>query len=97
MPAPGVSESRVLDVDDRVDRLTLIVQAMWEILESDGHSEDELQRMVEQIDARDGVADGKARRKPVKCNKCGSSSPPGRPNCQMCGEAVSDVDTFGTV
>lgn len=98
MPAPGVSESRVLSVDDRVDRLTLIVEAMWELLEESGYTEEALQAKVEEIDGRDGRTDGKVTRQPVKCRKCGSSSPAGRSACQMCGEPLAGgPDTFGSV
>ena len=98
MPQAGVGESRVLSVDDRVDRLTLIVEAMWELLEESGFSEEALQAKVEEIDGRDGRTDGKVVRPPVQCTKCGSSSPAGRPTCQMCGaQLAGEVDTFGTV
>lgn len=98
MPPPGVAESRVLSVDERVDRLSLIVEAMWELLEESGFSEEALKAKVEEIDARDGRTDGKANRPPVRCRACGSSSPAGRPTCQMCGEPLpGDVDTFGSV
>ena len=97
MPAPGVSESRVLGVDDRVDRLTLIVQAMWEVLEDSGQTEEALRAKIEEIDARDGASDGKIQRQPVKCSQCGSSSPAGRPTCQMCGNDLENVDSFGSV
>ena len=52
MPQAGVGESRVLSVDDRVDRLTLIVEAMWELLEESGFSEEALQAKVEEIDGK---------------------------------------------
>jgi predicted Zn-ribbon and HTH transcriptional regulator len=97
MPAPGISEARVLSVDDRVDRLSLIVEAMWELLEETGHTEEALRAKLEEIDARDGRVDGKVVRKPVPCRACGSSSPPGRATCQMCGEELSEVDTFGSL
>ena len=98
MPAPGVVESRVLSVDERVDRLSLIVEAMWELLEESGYTEEALQAKVEEIDTRDGRADGKVNRPPVSCAKCGSSSPAGRTTCQMCGEPLSGaVDTFGGI
>ena len=98
MPPPGVAESRVLSVDERVDRLSLIVEAMWELLEEAGYSEDALQAKVEEIDARDGRTDGKVTRPPVQCRKCGSSSPAGRTTCQMCGEPLpGGVDTFGSI
>lgn len=97
MPASGVSESRVLSVDDRVDRLTLIVEAMWELLEASGYTEEALRAKVEEIDGRDGRVDGKVTRSPGLCHACGSSSPPGRATCQMCGEELREVDTFGSV
>ncbi len=98
MPAPGVAESRVLSVDERVDRLSLIVEAMWELLEESGYAEEALQAKVEEIDARDGRTDGKVSRPPMRCAKCGSSSPSGRATCQMCGETLpGTVDTFGAI
>ncbi len=97
MPPSGVPESRVLGVDERVDRLTLIVEAMWELLEESGYSEEALQVKVEEIDARDGRVDGRVTRLPSTCQACGSSSPSGRSTCQMCGEELHEVDPFGAV
>jgi hypothetical protein len=90
MPPPGVAESRVLSVDERVDRLSLIVEAIWELLEESGYSEEALEAKVAEIDARDGRVDGKARRPPVRCSSCGASSPAGRATCQMCGDPLTD-------
>lgn len=97
MPAPGVTESRVLGVDEKVARLSLIVQAMWELLEANGYTEEDLQAKVVEIDERDGALDGQVRRAPSTCRSCGSVSPAGRPTCQMCGEPFAEVDTFGGV
>lgn len=90
-------ESKVLDLHDRVDRLVLVVEAMWELLEETGVSEERLVEKIRALDASDGVEDGKVTRKPVTCASCGSSSPAGRATCQVCGEPLPDVDPFGSV
>ena len=87
-----------MGVDDRVDRLTLVVEAMWELLEESGYSEEALQAKVEEIDGRDGRVDGKVTRQPTSCHVCGSASPSGRTHCQMCGEEFrGQIDTFGSI
>ena len=95
--AMAPSESRVLNVDDRIDRLLLVVEAMWELLQQSGFSDDDLVTKIQQLDAADGVADGKVTRRPVMCAACGSASPAGRSTCQVCGEPVGEGDPFGKV
>ncbi len=92
-----VSESRVLNVDDRVDRLLLVVEAMWELLAETGLTDEQLAAKIQELDASDGVADGKVTRKPVVCASCGSASPAGRSTCQVCGAPLSEADPFGKV
>jgi hypothetical protein len=94
---PSSSESRVLNVDDRVDRLVLVVEAMWELLEASGFSEEQLVAKIAELDAADGVSDGKVTRTPVVCAACGSASPAGRDTCQVCGESLGEADPFGKV
>ena len=98
MPPAGVPESRILSVDERVDRLSLVVEAMWELLEASGYTEEALEAKVAEIDARDGRSDGKATRPPIVCRSCGFASPSSRTSCQMCGTALEgDADAFRSI
>ena len=91
------STSRMLDIDDRVDRLVLVVQAMWALLEETGLSEEDLLAKIRELDLADGVEDGKSTRLPVTCSSCGSASPAGRTTCQLCGEPIGEPDPFSSV
>jgi rubrerythrin len=65
------------ELGDRVDRMALLVEAMWELLARDGHSEDELAQMIEEIVARRTAAS-------TVCRECGARVT-GSNRCQICG------------
>lgn len=69
-----------------VDRQALACQAMWELLQQ--HlplGEKDLLAKMEQIDLRDGVADGKMTRHASACSGCGRAVPAKRKKCLYCG------------
>ncbi|MGH8926270.1 MAG: hypothetical protein ACRDWA_16810 [Acidimicrobiia bacterium] len=81
----------VADVDalnERVDRLLLVVEAFWTMLKKDGHTDEELATMIAELDAQDGSADGRRSKMPTTCTSCGSKVAPGLPKCQICGHAT---------
>ncbi|MEZ5175185.1 MAG: hypothetical protein R2823_03160 [Acidimicrobiia bacterium] len=90
--APGASTIEVLEVHDRVDRLLLVVEAMWSLLEEGGYSEDQLRRRIAEIDMADGSKDGKKTVLASECKSCGSMVPAGRATCQFCGAESHLVD-----
>ncbi len=100
---PSLSSVSVGDIEDlsaRIDRLVLLSAAMWSILEDSGATEEELIARLHQIDAEDGVDDGKITPKPIQCTNCDTLVPAGLPACQYCGEPVrsgDSVDPFHTV
>lgn len=65
---------------------------MWALLEEGGVTTDQLMAKLEELDGRDGVADGKARRQPVDCPGCDSKIPAGLTKCQYCGTEVPGDD-----
>ena len=78
--------SKVEYLEDNIDRLTLITQALWELLQKKvGIEESELTALIEEIDLRDGVLDGKITKKPQKCSKCNQSVSIKTNVCFYCG------------
>jgi hypothetical protein len=58
-------------IDKKIDNLVLITQAIWELLEESGTSESQLERKIQEIDLRDGHADGTVGNKLEACPECG--------------------------
>jgi len=85
----GPSLDDLLDVHERIDRLVLVVEAMWSMLEEGGYSAEQLQQRIEAIDAADGTADGKRTAKIEQCRACGSKIAAGLPACQFCGTKLA--------
>ena len=88
------SASDTADLNMRVDRLTLVVEAMWSILEADGHTQEELMDRIAELDAEDGSEDGRRLSPPVECPHCRAKVSRGLSVCQFCGTTIEDVDPF---
>lgn|SRR5262245_16859934 len=91
------SRARDAGLDDRIARLLLVTEAMWELLsERAGVTVEELAERVHAIDARDGRVDGRhgltedAPR--PRCPACQAAVPAGKQNCQFCGAAVPEAE-----
>ena len=80
--------NRIEDLDERVDKLFMIMRAVWALLEEQGYTAEELSAKLEEIDLEDGVADGQVRAPLVDCPLCQSKVAPGLRNCQLCGTEV---------
>ena len=94
----AASAERIEALEDKVDRLALICQASWELVDGiNGLSEQSLMDKVEEIDARDGQVDGKATVKPPKCPKC--SKPVSRKSgrCMYCGTKKKPKTAFEAI
>lgn len=80
-----------------IDRLLMITEALWICLKKQhGYSDEDLTKVVTEIDMRDGRLDGKsaAAGKPtVTCPGCGKINSAKRPACMYCG-AVLPVTLF---
>ena len=80
-------ERTLRELDHQVRRLTLLNQALWELLQSRLQLDDEdLRRVVQEIDLRDGVADGCVTEVPLKCPTCGRISNSRHWKCLYCGQ-----------
>jgi hypothetical protein len=76
----------------RNDTLALACQAMWELLRSQANSSDELMvRKMEEIDLRDGQADGRISPPPLECPRCARKNNAVRFGCLYCGTKLSEI------
>jgi hypothetical protein len=86
-------ESGITRLD--VEKLFMITEAMWNILkEKHGYADEDLIRMVQDIDLRDGQLDGQVGKQPnPPCSNCGRILMGKQPTCMYCG-AVSTRAPF---
>ena len=70
-------------------RLSLLNQALWEILRDKlGMSDADLEQMAAEIDIRDGRSDGKISAVPVKCPSCERIINSKRLRCMYCSQEL---------
>ena len=74
-------------MEDRLQRMTLLLEAMRELLQDAGlFKEAALRQRVDEIDLRDGALDGRSTKPFVQlCTKCGETSSGLRRFCPNCG------------
>ncbi len=77
------------DLNERVDRLLLVVESMWSLLREHGYTDEQLASRIRHIDGEDGTADGRRTLRPTRCPKCDSMVEPGRSTCTYCGAAIA--------
>ncbi len=85
---------KILKLEQDVERLLMITQALWEILKEQLEvGEDELFQRVAEIDLRDGQLDGKvAKAEAPMCPHCGRKMIGLKPVCLWCGKpAMRDL------
>jgi hypothetical protein len=76
--------------DERVDRLLVVVEAMWSLLREHGHTDEELAGRIEELEK------SRAARSTITCRSCGSRLPADLPRCQICGtETGAKPDPLG--
>lgn len=80
-------QMRVKELEHRVSRLSLLNQALWELLTPRLNlTEAELQQKISEIDLRDGVEDGGITEIPLQCPNCGRISNSRHWKCLYCGQ-----------
>ena len=72
--------------DERTERLTLVVEAMWEILKREGYTDADLESEINSVIARRD--EGAAAAKGQPCPECGARIAGGKDMCQICGHLV---------
>lgn len=76
-------------LESRIEGLTLIVQALCELLiEKTNLRQSDIEAKVEEIDLRDGRQDGKITDRTDKCSKCGRHGLARQEVCMFCGTEI---------
>jgi len=79
-------ERTLRDLEHEVARLTLLNQALWELLRDRCQLNDEVfERKITEVDLRDGIQDGQVTHGPLQCPKCGRISNSRHWRCLYCG------------
>jgi len=91
-------EQTYLPYVKQLDKLGLVCQALWTLLQekTDLTDQDLLERVTE-LDLKDGVLDGKYMKPPVDCPKCGAKMSRKFNRCLFCGEEYAEGSAFDTV
>lgn len=85
----------VSDLKRKVAHLSLVSQALWELLrENTDFTDEHLLHKIEEIDARDGRSDGKMGATLVPCPKCGRQCNSARGSCLYCGASIQRRHVF---
>jgi hypothetical protein len=84
------TQGDLADLTDRVERLSLVCQAMWELLSQHTKiTNNELMRKVVEVDTRDGRVDGKIAPRVIQCPKCKNNVNTRHPRCVVCGSTIA--------
>ena len=89
--------AKIHALDDRIDRLMLVVESMWSLLEESGYTVDQLVAKIQELDGSDGELDGQVSSSAGRCQDCGAMLGRGLAICQFCGHPTGTVDPFGQV
>lgn len=89
------ADQQIGDLQRRLDRLTLVAQALWELLRDSGAcTEAALLARIEAIDLRDGRPDGRISRAVIVCPACGRNSNSRRRHCIYCERELPGSNVF---
>jgi hypothetical protein len=77
---------RIRELEHQIERLSLLNQALWEVLRTRlGLHDSDLEQVINEVDLRDGVQDGRMTTTALKCPKCGRVSSSKHWKCLYCG------------
>lgn len=85
------------DLDTRIDRLLLVVDALWSMLKERGYTDEDLAMRIRSIDEADGTVDGARKPLPRRCARCDSMVEPGRRSCAFCGAEMEPSSALDSI
>lgn len=96
--AVAAAQREMKILTERLEKLILMNMAMWSLIqEKTGLSEEDLMQRVQEIDLRDGVADGKITRTIKQCGHCGRTISKRHTKCLYCGSEVLTETPFESI
>ena len=94
----GIRENIEVDLNQKINKLTLCCQAMWELIQQNTNLTDsDLNRKVMEIDMRDGVNDNQLTPRPKKCPRCDSMISVKFRRCLFCGFEDQDASPLAGI
>jgi hypothetical protein len=91
------TESRVRDLERRLEKLALVCQALWSLVrDRQGVTDDDLARRVRELDLTDGRLDGRLA-PAITCGTCGRVTARRREKCLYCGAPREGASAFETL
>jgi len=86
-------------LEGRLEKLNMVCMAMWELLsERTDLTEEDLKNKVQEIDLRDGRADGRVTQKQIRrCPSCNRAMSRRHTTCMYCGSTNLQGSTFDGV
>jgi hypothetical protein len=93
------AENAIAELEGRVDRLSMICCAMWTVIQAQsGVGDEELLKLVQELDLSDGEIDGKARLEQVQdCAVCHRPVARRHLRCLYCGATRRSSHPFEDV
>ena len=86
----------VAELRGQVDRLQMVCEALWTLIQRQtGADEETLAQLIEEIDLRDGKADGRVRSTGSDCARCGRVVSVRTQVCIYCGSWNVPHGVFG--
>ena len=91
------ADDRIRELEKRIDRISLVSQAMWELIrDNTGWSDEDIFARISEIDLRDGVRDGKMGAKVIDCPNCKGKINSRKGYCMICGAEAQAGEVFET-
>lgn len=87
--------SDLISIHQKIEKLTLCCQAMWELLRDNSDlTEEDIDTKVIEIDGRDGKVDGAISLQMIYCPTCGRPTNTRRTSCVICGAELNKPHKF---
>lgn len=96
----NLSGARLTEIEFKLERLSLITHALWDLLKDrHGYTDEELNDWINLTDLKDGRLDGryKADTPPLNCPKCGRVVGRTQGRCIYCGGMAAPAQPFDRV
>lgn len=84
----AIMTGELQDINLRLNRLLLVMEAMWSLLREKGYTDKDLLARLAEVEAADGGAEGVRTPHPHRCPGCDAMVEAGRTRCPYCGRRL---------